>query len=181
MFRFTLLLLILISVSSLQAQTGRTGIFINGQELSPQWVGGLESYYKVKIQKGRYWYDNRCGLWGMEGGQALGIVMPNLQLGNLKSNASNGRTGIFINGRQINQAERLQWHQLLGNTIPGRYTLDQYGNLSTVYGQYICNVVQLGRAKKGNSFYRNSYLGTGSGGNSDGFYVMGKDWSVSVF
>lgn len=166
-----------------QNRTG-TGVFVNGIEMQQQVITNLENYYRVKVQKGRYWYDARCGLWGLEGDKALGVMLPNLRFGRLKANASNGRTGIFINGRQINRAERLQWHQLLGNTIPGRYVLDQYGNLSTEQGMYVCNVVQVARARSGGSngsFYRNWYTGNGGGGDSSGFYIMGEDWSYSSF
>lgn len=201
----TIIFFIAIMTSFLSCAQQPTGVVVNGQEVPKSYLNLLEQYYQTKVQKGRYWYDPYCGLWGLEGGSAQGVMLPNLQLGGeLKENASKGTTGIYINGRQINATERLQWEQLVGGKItPTRYLMDAYGNVMTETGIYQLNVVQVANQRaqaynngsnynnnnrnrpyndgKGNTFYRNWYTDTGSGGSKDGFYIIGKDWSVSSF
>src|SRR6185295_11198069 len=47
----------------------------------------------------------------------------------LKRNASLGNSGVFVNGRQLPESERIVWSQLLGYYIlPGSYWLDGSGN-----------------------------------------------------
>lgn len=174
--------------TALNAQQGNTGVYINGVELQTQVVHALEQYYKVKVKKGRYWYDAKCGLWGLEGREAQGVVLANLDFGaSMNAKASSGNTGIYINGRQINNSERTQWQAILGQTYPGKYMLDAYGNLYTEAGAYLVNVLQLIRNKapyndgNGNYFYRNYYTDITTGGNGDGFYIMGDGWSYSSF
>jgi len=195
MVRSFIFILVFISTLSSYGQT-QSGVFINQQELPTNQVQLLENYYQVKIQKGCYWYDPYCGLWGLANGPAMGFMLPNLQLGGaLRSNASGGKTGIFINGRQIDATERHQWQQLVGPIRPDRYILDAYGNVMTESGVYQLNLVQLVTQKAkagynnqgvyhdghGNTFYRNWYTDTGSGSSSDGFYIIGEDWSYSEF
>ena len=42
----------------------RSGIFINGQEISQQQVGELRALYGYVAPPGKYWYDSRGGLFG---------------------------------------------------------------------------------------------------------------------
>ncbi len=175
---------ILLLANGLKAQNYHTRVYVNDVQLSANQVQLLEQTYRVKVQQGRYWYDPVCGLWGMQDGPALGLMMAGMQLGgSLKANASNGRTGIFINGRQLDRTETMQWKQLLGAVYQGRYWLDAYGNLGLESGGYLLNVVQVANTYSGgrNSFYRNNYTDIGSGSSSEGFYIMGKDWSYSSF
>lgn len=188
-----------------QAQS-QTDVYVNGQQLQAAYLQQLEMYYQTKVQPGRYWYDPYCGLWGMEGGSALGVLMPNLQLGGaLQADASGGNTGIFINGREIDATERVQWEQLVGKITPDRYLLDAWGNVVTESGVYQLNLIQVVQQQmqagyysnqqqfegydnqgvhhdgQGNTFYRNWYTDTGSGSSKDGFYIMGDGWSYSDF
>ena len=187
-FQFPLAVFILLLCFTSQT-TAQTGVYVNGTEMPTAYKQTMEQYYQMKIQQGRYWYDATCGLWGLEGGPALGIILANLPLGGrLNSNASNGRTGIFINGRQINYTEQSQWQQLVGQITPGRYWLDAYGNVGYEGGYALANLIQLAQQAQaysgrsnGSSFYRNFYTGNGSGSSSEGFYIMGKDWSYSSF
>ena len=162
-----------------QSTAQTTNVFINGVELSLTQTQSVEQYYRVKIQKGRYWYDSTCGLWGLEGEGVTGLILPNLNLGGqLKSNASKGRTGLFINGRQVNRKELLQWKGLLGTVNLGRYWMDAYGNVGFEGGAYLFNVVQLqNRNRSQNSFWRSTTTGIGTGGSGSSFYVIGKDFS----
>jgi hypothetical protein len=177
------------AVSTIQAQQA---VVVNGQALASQTVQQLEAYYQVKIQPGRYWYDPYCGLWGMEGGPARGGMMAGLALGGqMRANVSRGQTRIFINGRQIPQSERVHWEQLTGPITPGRYWLNAYGNVGLEGGPSLGNLIALAQQVQhnasgynrgnGNTFYRNFYTGTGSGSSSEGFYIMGEDWSYSSF
>jgi hypothetical protein len=51
------------------------------------------------------------------------------RFGKLDASASNGNSGVFVNGRHLPQSEWLVWSQLLGYVIqPGRYWLDDSGN-----------------------------------------------------
>jgi hypothetical protein len=196
----TIIFFIAMTTSLIGCAQTSTGVFVNGVEVQADYLQLLEQYYQTKVQRGRYWYDPYCGLWGMEGGPALGVMLPNLQFGGpMKSDASNGKTGIFINGRQINATERVQWEQLVGRITPDRYLLDAYGNVMTESGVYQLNLLQVAAASQqapaagyndqgayhdgsGNTFYRNWYTDTGSGSSSDGFfYVIGEDFSYSSY
>jgi hypothetical protein len=59
------------------ASGGGTGVFINGRELHPQEVAGLEQLFGV-VQPGRYWLD-AFGNYGFEGGVALGNLVYSIQ------------------------------------------------------------------------------------------------------
>ena len=101
------------------AQTG--SVFINGAALDADKRRALEQAYGVPIQPGRYWYDAMSGVWGREGGPALGQVHPNLQLGpRLRADASNGNTRVFVNGRELHTMDVLALRRCTP-VIPGRY------------------------------------------------------------
>ena len=101
------------------AQTG--SVFINGAALDADKRRALEQAYGVPIQPGRYWYDAMSGVWGREGGPALGQIHPNLQLGpRLRADASNGNTRVFVNGRELHTMDVLALRRCTP-VIPGRY------------------------------------------------------------
>ena len=60
------------------------------------------------IPPGRYWYDKTSGLWGREGMPVEGQTLPDMNLGGaLRSDASGGASGVFLNGRELPALELL--------------------------------------------------------------------------
>ena len=81
----------------------------------------LERGYGVPIKPGRYWYDSVSGVWGLEGGPAEGQIHPGLRLGGaLKRDASKGRTGVIVNGRELHALDVAALRRCV-TVIPGSY------------------------------------------------------------
>lgn len=173
-------------------------VVINGQQLSEATINSMQRQYGVQMVAGRYWYDPVSGLWGAEGGPAAGSVLPNLSLGGpLRANASNGDTGIFLNGRQLPRRDLNYLQNIAGYMQPGRYWLDANGNAGREGGPALVNLIQLASQQNGynsggnnssyggnsggnNTMHRNWYTGTGSGSDGNTSYVIGDGWSVIV-
>jgi hypothetical protein len=164
-----------ISWSGLKSQQQ---FFVNDEKLDSATINLLETAYQVKIKPGRYWYDPYSGAWGMEGKATSGIMLANLNLGGkLKVNASNGNTGVFVNGRELPKDEFIVIQTLLNEYIaPGYYWLDAFGNTGMVGQHATVNLYNLARQQQ-SSFYRNSYTGTGSGSSGRTFYIIGEGFS----
>jgi hypothetical protein len=167
-----------------RAASDRT-VVINGTRLSNKQVNSLEQAYRVKIQDGAYWYDKTCGAWGLQGGPTAGFILPNLDLGGpLRADASNGTTGVFVNGRQLHTYDVLALQQLLGPVALGRYWLDAQGNVGIEGGPMLFNIVRIAntapRRGGAGSTYRSNITGIGGGSSGGTSYVMGKDWAVMV-
>ncbi|MBX2844627.1 MAG: hypothetical protein KTR13_00320 [Saprospiraceae bacterium] len=175
-FSYIIILLFL----SIQAHGQPTKqVYINGEVISSSTIKELHQAYNINIQPGKYWYDNICGAWGIEGGPTLGFVMPYIKIGGrLKENASNGNTGVWVNGRQLHQYDVIQLRKIT-NVLPGRYWLDAYGNAGYEGGPAILNLVEISR-RSNSTFFRNSYTGIGGGSSGGTSYVIGKDISVIV-
>ena len=136
-------------------------VYINRVKLPSERVQAFERQYQTLIMDGRYWYDGRCGAWGVEGGPTLGFILPNLDLpGPMPADISGGGTGIFINGREIHVQDQMALHQVFGVTIPGRYWLDAQGNLGIEGGMVIANLAAAMQAAAG----RGDGSATGAGG-----------------
>jgi len=109
----------------------RSNVFVNGREITLGELQQHQSLYNTVVQPGRYWYDPVSGLYGFWGHEPAGYIRTGHAYGNVAPNASNGHTGIFINGRQINNVEAAQWAALFKQVVqPGRYWLD--GNTGNV-------------------------------------------------
>lgn len=107
--------------------TASKKVVINGTQLTAKDIQALERSYGVPMQTGQYWYDKMSGLWGYAGQPTAGQIYPGLQLGGpLKANASNGKTGVFINGRELPIIE-VQYLQQLGTVNRGRYWMNAQG------------------------------------------------------
>jgi hypothetical protein len=113
------------TVASAQG-TGR--VMVNQVPLGDDVVQELEAFYATPIQSGAYWYDPVSGLWGPQGGPPAGQILPGLPLGGpLRADASNGDTGVFINGREIHALELGYLRRLFGDVPRGRYWLSPQG------------------------------------------------------
>ena len=114
----------LASISPAFAQGERYTTVINGHPLTEQQRAEFIRIYRTPPLGGDFWYDARSGLWGVRGREAFGVIRPGHDYGPLSPTASNGTTGVFINGRQINMAEALYIKSLFGAVLPGRWWLD---------------------------------------------------------
>lgn len=102
---------------------------INGSALTDAQLEGFRTLYGVTPGPGRYWYDARSGMWGMEGEGAAGFLLPGLALGAVDEGASRGSSSVVVNGRRLPDAEVLGWSFLIGRGLMnGRYWLDHLGN-----------------------------------------------------
>jgi len=135
---------------------------INGVRLSPEKVQAIQKQYGLRMANGDYWYDRRSGAWGYVGGPAVGQVHPFLELGGaLKASASNGHTGVFINGRELHILD-VRALQQITVVMPGRYWCDARGNLGFEGGPALINLYALAAAaqQRGGGVRREGILST---------------------
>jgi hypothetical protein len=138
-------------------------IIVNGQELSSQQGYELMQRYGA-ISTGDYWYDPVSGFWGLSGGPGVGQISADLNLGGaLKANASNGNTGVFINGRELHLSEVIYLQQQYGQVIPGRYWMNAQLIGGFEGGPVIFNLSQAanGQAAGSGSGYNRNTIGGG--------------------
>ena len=129
-----------------------------GAPIRVGWANGeddqaTQAMHNAPVQPGRYRYDPTSGLYGYWGREAVCYIRTGHGYGNVPPNASNGNTGIFLNGRHINATEIVQWQALFRLAIqPGRYWLD--GNTGNVgvegNPQPTGNVLAAIKASRGN-------------------------------
>jgi hypothetical protein len=157
-------------------------VTINNLTLSQQQISEIEKTYGIKPLPGNYWYDSQSGLYGVMGYPAYGFMYSGHQFGNIDRNASNGNTGVIVNGRELPQSEWTVWSYILGYWIQqGSYWLDSSGNAG--YEGSSIPLVNLFVAAQ-----QNAYLGRGGSGDnfwstrfSAGNYDSGNTWGyVSV-
>jgi len=155
-------------------ETAVKKVIINGTQLPAKDIQSLERSYGVPLQPGRYWYDKMSGLWGYAGQSTAGQIYPGLQLGGqLKANASNGNTGVFINGRDLPMIE-VQYLQQLGTVYKGRYWMNAQGVGGVEGGPAIFDLGAAARQRSGGGLY---------GGNSrtTPFGHIGSDGKCSYY
>lgn len=137
-------------------------VIINKTALTKEQIAELERTYGIKPRPGNYWYDARSGLYGVVGHQAYGFMLPNHNFGTLSRGASNGDTGVLINGREIPLAEYTVWSYMVGSWIqPGSYWLDHTGNAG--YEGNPMPVINLYQAAQQRAY-------SGQGGSGDNFW-----------
>ena len=117
---------------SIQPAEAFQGVLVNGERVTQE--DFVREFARLGVQiteavpDGAYWYDRVSGLWGEEGGAALGQMPPEFDLGGtLALDASTGGTGIVINGRELHVTEAAFLQQRFGYVIPGRYWLNAMG------------------------------------------------------
>lgn len=102
---------------------------INGVGLSPAQIMQLQLYMGT-VLPGSYWYDSACGAWGRIGTPVLGYVLPGLPLpGPVSRNASNGHSGVIVNGRELQDMEVGQLLAVGVIVTKGHWWVDANGNL----------------------------------------------------
>jgi hypothetical protein len=106
-----------------EGQSG-TGVVINEKEISAEQVNAVKQMYGAAPPPGKYWYDPRSGLYGYWGREAAGYIRPGHDFGALSSRASDGNTGVFINGREINMTEAQFFQRIFGVVYQGHFWLD---------------------------------------------------------
>ncbi len=104
-------------------------VIINGVRLSDQDIEALMRTFQVEVKDGNYWYDRMNGSWGQQGRPTAGFIMAGLSLGGpLRADASNGDTGVFINGRQLHRVDVARLMQI-GPVYQARCWMDAQGNI----------------------------------------------------
>src|SRR5258706_7592648 len=88
-----------------KAAAPASGVFINEHELSREQIEQLVAIYRLPPPRGHFWYDTKNGLYGQWGRESAGYLRPGHDFGPLPENASNGHTGVFIDGRQLSDTE----------------------------------------------------------------------------
>ncbi len=154
---------------------GSGGVFINGRQLTPNQIQEIRSIYGVNPVPGRYWYDTRSGLYGYMGRETLGYIRPGHNFGRMPSNASNGNTGVFINGRQLSNLEVAYLRLLFGVVYTGRWWLDgntgnigQEGNPMPIANIYTAIRQRQGAGQQGGNYSWHSGITGAYGGSSGG-------------
>lgn len=174
-----------------KGQTTERKVFMNEQALTSAQIQTLEKAYRIQVQSGKYWCDSKSGLWGLWGGSAAGFMQPAHCSGKLPARASNGNSGVFINGRELGFAEAVWWASLVGgHPVPGKYSLDAAGTFSGTNAYtglpYAFNIVAAAQAygrgggwSQGGNIHRGFYSGVGSGSQGGCNYVIGSDFSYT--
>ncbi len=124
----------------------QTDVVVNGVRLRDADVAELERMpagRRAPLPDGTYWYDPISGAWGAQGGPTLGFRRAALQIGGpLRGNASNGHTGVFVNGRELHRLD-VRALERRGQAWLGRYWLDALGNFGREAGPMLGNLVWL--------------------------------------
>ncbi|MEZ4334038.1 MAG: hypothetical protein R3F35_19985 [Myxococcota bacterium] len=167
------------------AARGGRAVYVNGRAVPDTQLAELERRHGLAIVDGRYWYDAASGAAGPEGGPTLAFVAPGLVLGGpLAADASRGRTGVFVNGRELPERDLVGLTALVGAIEPGRYFIDALGNAGLEGQPPTLNLLALAQAARagggGDGWYSQ---GAQAGGNASGGsgYVMGRDASGNVW
>jgi hypothetical protein len=149
---------------------GRRGVLINRVRLPDDTLRLLEQTFNATVPDGRYWYDQRSGAWGAEGGPTSGFTLAGLPIGGpLPADISAGNTPVFINGRQLPMVDLMGLQQLVGGVVqPGRYWLDGEGYAGMEGGPALVNLKQLAS----NRYRQNGGVGENYGNGGSAYHNM---------
>ena len=154
---------------------GSGAVFINNRQLTPNQIQEIRTMYGVNPVPGRYWYDTRSGLYGYMGREALGYIRPGHSFGPLPSNASNGNTGVFVNGRELNNLEVAYLRLIFGVVYTGRWWLDgttgnigQEGNPMPIANMFVALRQRQAAGQQGGNYSWHSGITGAYGGSSGG-------------
>lgn len=137
------------AVQSSQPPAAGREVFVNGVKLGNDQVNFLEQKYRASLPDGYYWYDRIYGAWGVIGGPVLCTLEPNHDIGGpLQPGASNGNTGVFINGRELHYFDTALLQHVVPMIIPGRWWLHPDGNFGTEGGPMLGNLWSLAQSDK---------------------------------
>lgn len=156
-------LLIVFALAPSIALAQHYAVVVNRVPLDGAEIRTLQLRYGIRIPPGRYWYDRVSGVWGFEGGPAMGQILPGLRVGGpLRADASHGDTGVFVNGRELHRREVAA----LGQCTPvyrGRYWVNARGIGGIEGGPPRFNLAALCQQASGRNFgSRTWYNGDGS-------------------
>jgi hypothetical protein len=161
----------LIAVAS-TGQAQQRQVTVNRVRISEQELRGFEQQYHTQVQPGNYWYDRMTGAWGLDGGPTAGWIVAGLNLGGpLRSDASNGNTGVFINGRQLPWPDVQALMQVV-QVQRGRWWVDAQGNFGAEGGPVLGNLIAMAQQRGGKSWSNYS---------KDGHTFIGGDGNCTYF
>jgi hypothetical protein len=127
-------------LQTVSCPSAESQIIVNGRALSEEQIAYLASLYGAPAP-GNYWYDAQSGLYGFTGQGAFGFLQAGLDFGPLSRNASNGNTGILVNGRDLTMPEANSLNQLLGGYLEaGSYWLNAKGDFGAQGYQPVANI-----------------------------------------
>jgi hypothetical protein len=149
-----LLLLSALAGSPTHKSTADGVVRINDVVISQAALDAYAQRFRMRIPPGTYWYDPVSGAWGMMGGPTLGFTLPGLQVGGpLRANASNGNTGVFINGRQLHRLDVVGLMQIRVPVQRGRWWGLANGNFGQEGNPFVLgNLLAYSRAAQGTRY-----------------------------
>ena len=155
-------LLLVCGLSGIAHGAAPAEVIVNGIALKSEQVNFLQQQYSVRVLPGRYWYDAVSGVWGVEGGPTRGQIYPGLELGGrLRADASQGNTGVFVNGRELHPND-VTALQRCTPVYRGRYWVNAQGIGGMEGGPPMFNLVALCNAQRQTSSGRTWHNGDGS-------------------
>jgi len=164
-----------------------TGVFINDMEVSHADIGHLVTICGASIAPGRYWFDTVSGAWGRVNdpyGTIGFLSVPNVaQLVRrpMKPSCSNGRTNIFINGREITEMEVARLNASGIYPSQGtRYWLLEYGQYGVEGSTTMLGSLRaMGTQSSGDNFWSTSLDVAGNSSGDAGYISFDDGTSVS--
>jgi hypothetical protein len=119
--------LLTIATGTIAALPSQAQTTVNGHTVTDRQRYEFLITYGSPMPAGHFWYDSRSGLWGHWGREVAGALNPGHNFGPLPASASNGFSGVFVNGRQLNNIDVLVLQRLVGRVQRGRFWLDGSG------------------------------------------------------